>query len=124
METHHGVPLALWTRTKEEIRAIISEFAQNQRLIAYSELVGRVKTVALEPDSYALHEMLGEISTEEDIGNRGLLSVVVVHKQGDKKPGAGFFRLAAQLGRDISDTDACWISELQHVYQVHRRNVR
>lgn len=124
METHHGVPLLLWTRTKEEIRAILSEVARNQQLISYSELVGRIKTITLGPDARALHEMLGEISVEEDTGNRGMLSVVVVHKQGDKKPGAGFFKLAAELGRDLSDTDICWINELQLVYRVYRRKAK
>ena len=35
--------------------------------------------------------MLGDISSAEDDAGRGLLTVVVVHKSGDMKPGPGFF---------------------------------
>lgn len=124
MDTHHGVPLYLWTKAKEEIRNVLIDVARRQSLITYLSLTNHVTTVALEPDSHALHEMLGEISIEENAGTRGLLSVVVVHKQGDKKPGPGFFKLAKQLGRDTSDTDMCWVKELQHVYQVHHRGLQ
>jgi len=34
---------------------------------------------------------------------RGMLSVIVVHKEGDMQPGPGFFELAGELGRDTSD---------------------
>lgn len=120
MHTHHGIPLHLWNQAKEEIRRILGGVARPPgRLISYSDLVARVKTVALTPDSHALHEMLGEISIEEDTGGRGMLSVIVVHKVGDQKPGRGFFELAQQLGRDASDTDACWVTELSKVYRVH-----
>lgn len=120
METHHGVPLHLWSNTKEKIRKVLEDIARRRSLISYSDLVGRVKSVPLTPDSRALHEMLGEISIEEDIGGRGMLSVLVVHKVGDQKPGRGFFELASRLGRDATDTDACWVSELNVVYRVHR----
>jgi hypothetical protein len=63
--------------------------------------------------------MLGDVSIEEDAGGRGMLSVLVVHKVGDQKPGRGFFELAQQLGRDASDSDACWVNELQTVYRIH-----
>ena len=56
--------------------------------------------------------MLGQISEEEDAAGRGMLSVLVVHKDGDKMPGPGFFTLAKKLGRDISDRDKCWSDEL------------
>lgn len=60
--------------------------------------------------------MLDEISDEEDQAGRGMLSVIVVHKSGDQKPGSGFFKLAKKLGRETSDTDKCWIEELNRVY--------
>lgn len=119
METHHGVPLHLWNQAKEEIRKILYDVARRRALISYSDLTARVRTVHLTPDSNALHEMLGELSVEEDTGGRGMLSVLVVHKVGDQKPGKGFFKLATRLGRDASDTDSCWIAELQTVYAVH-----
>jgi hypothetical protein len=98
---------------------VLESVARRRNLIGYSDLAARVKTVPLTPDSRALHEMLGDISVEEDTGGRGMLSVLVVHKIGDQKPGRGFFELAQRLGRDVSDTDACWVQELQTIYQVH-----
>lgn len=121
METHHGVPLHLWNRTKEEIRSVLVGVAQRRSLISYSDLVAKVRTVSLGPDSHALHEMLGEISVEEDTGQRGMLSVLVVHKTGDKQPGRGFFQLAERLNRDTSDLFACWINELNAVYAIHAK---
>ena len=121
METHHGVPLHLWNQAKEEIRGILNSVARRRGLISYSDLTARMHTVQLTPDSNALHEMLGEVSVEEDTGSRGMLSVLVVHKVGDQKPGKGFFKLATRLGRDASDSDSCWITELQTVYAAHAK---
>jgi len=72
-------------------------------MIPYSELVSRIGTICMEPDSYALAHMLGEVSEEEDAVGRGTLSVIVVHKDGDMQPGPGFFQLAKKLGRNTSD---------------------
>lgn len=44
--------------------------------------------------------MLGEVSVEEEAADRGLLSVLVVHKVGDMQPGPGFFELANELGQE------------------------
>ena len=60
--------------------------------------------------------MLGEISGEENAAERGMLSVIVVHKSGDKQPGPGFFEFAEELGRDTSDILKCWVDELKKVY--------
>jgi hypothetical protein len=40
-----------------------------------------------------IHNVLGEISSEEDARVRGVLSVVVVHKSADMHPGPGFVEL-------------------------------
>lgn len=119
MHTHHGIPLDRWNKAKVEIRGLLEGVARRRSLMSYSDLAARVGAVPLTPDSRALHEMLGDISVEEDTGGRGMLSVLVVHRVGDQKPGRGFFELAQQLGRDVSDTDACWVRELQVIYQVH-----
>jgi hypothetical protein len=46
-----------------------------------------------------------------------MLSVVVVHKNGDLMPGKGFYDCAEECGRDISDREALWISEIKQVYR-------
>ncbi len=49
---------------------------------------------------------------------RGMLTVIVVHRDGDMEPGPGFFELARELGRDTSDILRCWIEELKKVHKV------
>jgi hypothetical protein len=51
-------------------------------------------------------ELLGEISEAEHAAGRGMLSVIVTHKNGDMDPGEGFFNCAEGLGEDVSSKDA------------------
>jgi DNA-binding IclR family transcriptional regulator len=60
--------------------------------------------------------MLDELSIDEDGAGRGLITVLVVHKSGDYRPGPGFFELAASGGRDVSDIDRTWLRELRTVW--------
>jgi len=64
--------------------------------------------------------MLGEISTAVYKAWRGMLSVLVVHKTGDMKPGPGFLEFARQLGYIINDEYAFWISEFKKVCAAWR----
>jgi predicted Rossmann-fold nucleotide-binding protein len=50
-----------------------------------------------------LAHLLDQISREENADDRGMLSVVVVYKDGDMQPGNGFYKLGKQLGKDTSD---------------------
>lgn len=54
--------------------------ASRGKLIAYCEFVGEVRSLDLVRDGTHLAHMLGEISTEEFEAGRGMLTVVVVHK--------------------------------------------
>jgi len=90
--------------------------AKRRGMITYTELVGSISSVQLQPHDTRLAHMLGEISTEEDEAGRGMLTVVVVHKLGDMEPGKGFYELAAYLGRDTSDLQRCWVDELHRVH--------
>ena len=86
-------------------------------MIPYSDLVALVNSVHFNAFDQRLFSMLGKISLDEDEQGRPLLSVLVVHKNGDMKPGPGFFELAASLGRDVRDADKAWITETQKVFQ-------
>ncbi len=88
---HHGFPPAAWERAKGEAHSILINKAKYKTTIIHSELFS------------ALHAIRSD----------GMLSVIVVHKTGDLKP--GFFDLVALLGRDIWDTDVCWGEELNRV---------
>lgn len=46
-----------------------------------------------------------------------MLSVLVVHKGGDMKPGKGFFELANHLGLS-GDDDAIWIEQFKKVCEA------
>lgn len=111
----HGFRPEVWEEAKAEaIRAMVQR-ARKSRTISYSELVAEIRAVRMEPHDPRLSHFLGEIAEEEDAAGRGMLTVVVVHKRGDQKPGPGFYEMARQLGRDISDPEAFWIAEFEAV---------
>ncbi|WP_419167127.1 hypothetical protein [Candidatus Palauibacter sp.] len=114
----HGFSDEVWRAAKEEARQAMIDVASRRDVMSYSDLVQRITNCDLEPHSSHLAHMLGEISTEENEEGRGLLTVLVVHKTGDGKPGSGFFKLAESRGRDTSDTVQCWIEELKKVHDV------
>lgn len=112
----HGYTDARWDAAEEEMRALLIARAKEERTISYSELTGKVHTIHFSPEDNAFHQMLDDLSREEDAAGRGMLSVIVVHKAGDMMPGPGFFKLARELGRDTSDREKCWSDELKKVY--------
>lgn len=114
--TPYGISQDEWHQAKDEMRLILIAVARSKSLIAYSDLVAKVLSVQFEAHDPRLDDLLCEISTEEDTAGRGLLSVVVVHKSGDKKPGRGFFALAKSRGRGTEDEIQCWVEQLQQVY--------
>lgn len=122
MTTKYGYEQQEWDQAKAEMREALIERAKVRGMIPYSELVEKITTIELEPNSYALAAMLGEVSTEEADADRGMLSVLVVHKIGDMQPGPGFFELAEELGRDTSDILKCWVNELKKVHRVWSGN--
>jgi len=116
MTMKHGYNADDWEKAKEEMRQILVERAKKRQTIPYTDLVAGIKAVEVERDSPAFWDMLGEISTAEDAAGRGMLTVIVVHGKGDTLPGAGFFKLARKLGRDVSDERAFWEEEMKRVY--------
>lgn len=114
----HGFSEVVWESAKSEARQAMIAAAARGDLIAYSELVNKIEACRLEPQSSRLAHMLGEISSEEHLAGRGMLSVVVVHKHGDGMPGSGFFKLARSLGQDVDDRLVFWIQELEKVYKT------
>lgn len=116
MSKMYGYEPHEWQAAKSEMRDALIERARVRGMIPYSELVEKITSISLEPNSFALAAMLGEVSSEEDAEDRGMLSVIVVHKVGDMQPGPGFFELAKELGRNTSDILKCWIDELKKVH--------
>ena len=114
----YGIAQSKWDAAKEEARQLMIARARVRGMIPYSDLVRGITAVNFAAHDQILFHLIGEISTAEDAADRGMLSVVVVHKTGDMQPGPGFFELAKQLGRDTSDILKCWVAELHRVHAV------
>ena len=114
--TSHGFSQDQWSRAKEEAKSILIERSRDRGMIPYSELVSQISAITLEAYDIRLNNLLSEISREEDEAGRGMLSVIVVHRQGDMEPGRGFYELAKSLGRDVSNETECWVKELHRVH--------
>ncbi len=112
----HGFTREQWEKAKQEATYILVEKAKAHAMISYSKLVTSIKSIELEPRDQRLFALLGEISTAEDAEGRGMLTAIVVHKNGDMQPGPGFFELAKELGKDASDIDKCWVAEIRKVF--------
>lgn len=112
-------------RAVEETRSILISVARNESTITYTELCERIKSINVEPHSYALANILGRVSASEDSRGSGMLSVLVMYK-GDRdiRPAVGFFNLAREQGYDLPDKeteDIFWAKQLDKVYGEHSR---
>lgn len=120
----YGFPALDVEKATEEARRILIRTARVGTTIAYSELAEQVQAIPLQPHSAAMDGILGDLSEEEDTYGRGMISVVVVHKEGDKRPGKGFFDLAKELGYDVSDRESLWIQQFMKVHDYWSRSRR
>lgn len=111
-----GFPQGDWEQAKLEATLVLIDRAKKERDISYTNLVAEIQSIQFDVRDSMLAELLREISEKEDKAGRGMLTVLVVHKTGDKIPGPGFFDLAKSRGRDTSDETACWINEVNRVY--------
>jgi hypothetical protein len=116
-----GHPQSEWDAAKREATGVMSSVASRRGTIAYSDLTPLIRSISFAPDEKPFHNLLGQVSIEEDRAGRGMLSAVVIHKTGNKRPGAGFFELAQELGRDVHDHERFWSEELQRVHRVWTR---
>lgn len=97
----------------EDVRDKLIEVARNRGLTTYGELepIAELPAVSIGP------LVLDGISRAEAREGRPMLSAVVVN-QDTGRPGDGFYRLAAEIGRAaIPDPDAFWIEELEALYR-------
>lgn len=119
----HGFDGAEWERAKSEGKAALAECARNERLIAYSDFIKHVRSISFQnPRDPRLAHFLGEISTEEAQAARGMLTALVVRKQGEHRPGPGFFDLAEKLGYKTHDVEKFWVEEVKKVFAYWQRS--
>ncbi len=112
-----------WQEMREEMRRTLAEVAREHRTISYGELVRRVSSGRLSARSAALTRLLGEVCEIEDHMRGTMLGSVVVRAD-TGEPGAGYFRHAAELGRDVKDPHAFWREEVERVWAVWERECR
>jgi hypothetical protein len=112
----YGYPTAAWEQAKKEaIREIVAQARRGRPpTISYSDLTKRIGSIAFDPHDFRFHHLLYEISNEEDAAGRGLLSALVVHKE-DERPGQGFWDMAKEHDRDVTDKEHCWTQEVEKV---------
>jgi hypothetical protein len=118
----HGFDEVIWDQAKSESQRALVSRARLGKDMTYSELAASIVSINLEAHDPRLFHLLYEISTDEARQGRGMLTAIVVHKTGDKKPGSGFFELAKSLGFETKDRDAFWIGELKKVYGYWANN--
>jgi len=107
-----------WDAAKQQAKDILIEHARRRETTTYSDLCADITIIRLRPYSWALMAMLGEVCSEEDAVRGTMLASLVTKKGGDGLPGAGYFRHAERLGRDISDPRAFWESEVEKIFSV------
>jgi len=119
----YGYSITKWNQAKDEMRNLLIKYAKSGiGLPTYSAIAANLTTIKFEPEDYGLAAMLGELSEAEDDSGRGMISSLVVSKQGGR-PGQGFFELAACRGKKVNpedDTskDIFWIAEVNKVQQT------
>ena len=103
------------------VREILAGVAAQGTTITYGGLIdsvaGRDPELARQAEA-DLAPVLRAVSRAEDDAGRGLLTAVVV-RESSGLPGGGFFQLAEDRGRDVSDREAAWSTELERVHAAH-----
>jgi len=115
--TRYGFPVQAWESAKIQANAVLEERARERGTITYGEICRAVSAIELKPRSWAMMGFLNEICTEADAA-RGVMLASLVVRADTGRPGDGYFRNAARLGRDVSDPEAYWRSEIERIYDV------
>jgi hypothetical protein len=113
---------AAWDAAKAEGKTVLAGCARNRRMISYTDFMYQIRSISFTiPHDSRLPQFLAEISTEEAKAERGMMTTLVVRKDGDQRPGAGFFELAGRLGYDVSDPEKFWIEEVNKVFATWQK---
>jgi hypothetical protein len=112
-----GLSDAEWAAAKAEGKAALAQCARAKKTISYTDFIHHICAISFEtPYDSRLPRFLAEISTEEAKAGRGMMTALVVRKNGDQMPGGGFFKLAGRLGYDVSDPEKFWLGEVNKVF--------
>ena len=98
-----------WSELVGRTRTILRAVADRGATITYAELRQRLGGAVPHRGPRDLAAVLRAASLAEEREGRGLVSAVVVGASG--RPGAGWFRLAAEAGRDVGSEEDAWRRE-------------
>jgi hypothetical protein len=121
LDKTYGFEAEVWEAAKVEAGRALRARAEAEDLISYGELSREISAIKFDPHESNFHHFLGQLSVESDAAGGGMISALVVHKDGDQLPGSGFFSLARELGRNVTDRVRCWADEVKRVYSAGQR---
>ena len=110
-----------WQLVKNELRDVLINTARKERLITYKDLSFTLNPERFSPNSEALSALLYEVTREEFLNGKGLLTAVVVKTGQIPFPGDGFFKCAEECGKRIFGKEKFWIFELKRLYSLHKK---
>ena len=116
--TRYGFSNDAWATAKAQTNALLEARARERRTITYAEICRAVDAIDLKPRSWAIMGFLNEICTEAD-AKHGIMLASLVVRADTGMPGDGYFRHAERLGRDVSDREAYWRSEIERIFAVY-----
>jgi hypothetical protein len=111
-----GVDDDRWAEVLQDIRQVLTAVASARSTITYDALHARLGGDVPSRGERDLAAALRAVSIAADEAGEGLLSAVVVRQSG--RPGGGWFRLAEQRGRDVSDESQAWRAEVERVWRA------
>lgn len=113
----HGFSDAAWAAAKADGKAALIECARAKKMISYTDFMHQIRSISFKtPHDSRLPQFLAEISAEEAEAGRGMMTALIVRKNGDQRPGAGFFQLAKRLGYEVSDPEKFWLGQVNQVF--------
>jgi hypothetical protein len=109
-----------WEAVVTHTRHVLVSVAAERSTITYDALRHRLRADAnVDVDARGdrdLAAVLRAVSVAADDAGEGLLSAVVVRRSG--LPGGGWFRLAQERGRVITDRGSTWRTEVELVWSA------
>ena len=105
MNNPFGYSETIWAAAFEEAHDVLVSIAKRQSTIPYSDLVSKIHSIPFDSFDEELDHLLGQISESEHTAGRGMLTVIVAHKDGDQRLGSGFYIWAEHRGYNVGDRD-------------------
>ena len=110
-----------WELVKNQLKNVLVNTARKETLITYKDLSFALNPEKFPANSEALSALLYEVTREEFLNGKGLLTAVVVKTGPIPFPGDGFFKCAEECGKKVFGRQKFWIFELNRLYSLHKK---